>query len=682
MRKLLLFAGLLALGAPPAAASPFRLHIRGKAPAAAANLIPGANAGGSGWALLAAPAAVGSSGDEGYASPAVAHWTQPQQRVIRTGESFHPGIDAAHTPTAAENIGGVQSNICEVDFAVDGGATLRVMSESLNPDTGRVDWHPTVRESDFVTTGPHEIRATVIPCTGVPLLMQGDYPIANLGNPFGLGSGAISGTALTVSSWGGKQWLRVGSGIMGKGVAPNTYVTADTGGGGGDGTYTVNVSQNVSAEEMQANAAPSMLFYTSRSSAIPQRIVYVSTSGNDSTGTGASATPFRTLLKAVNPGFGNDGTEEWYFCLAAGTYPITGATAGPGKANPLYWGHVQPSTMAPCDGTGGGTKANVILDMTTGYVAGNNLGMTQTQFNSVTMINARGISSYDNFGSGSTRTGSFLWFQNVDYTGIGFNAIIDGAGGGSAGMYCIDSTFRLTGNGCNNKGLIIAGSTFDKISVDVLSNSFYAVSNTITNQGPMPGTGSVVSGSTDVTGLTFNTNLLGVGQPFGTLANSAFPIPDCQAVPPFPFTVASILSSSSVRLDHAAVATETAAPMGVTCGHSDTDQEEFPIWNVLIKNNDSSSPTNHYGRGVNSGQGAVGRWAIIGNTWYMDGGSTVWELEADYHEDILVAGNTFNGTVFLNTGKTYVRNFYLNNVCLSGAPTHTTGQTYRGNTGC
>ena len=55
---------------------------------------------------------------------------------------------------------------------------------------------------------------------------------------------SISGTTLTVTSYSGAKLLP-GDYIYDGGVAVGTIITADTGGGGGTGTYTVNISQTV-----------------------------------------------------------------------------------------------------------------------------------------------------------------------------------------------------------------------------------------------------------------------------------------------------------------------------------------------------------------------------------------------------------------------------------------------------
>ncbi|WP_372785034.1 hypothetical protein [Phenylobacterium sp.] len=680
-RAFLALAVLIALvAAAPADASPFRLHIRGKAVAGAPNLLPGANAGGAGWTLIAAPAPAGNSGDDGYGDQAIARIDQEPLRVIRTGESFHLGLYAKHTPTFAEYTGGAMSNICEVDFAVDGGSFTPVTSETLNPDTGITDFNINVREADFPTTGKHEVRWKAVPCTGYPLIGQGDWIMADIN------SGSITGKALSVSGWQGKQTLKVGMGIMGKGILPNTYITADAGGGGGDGAYTVNQSQMISSELMAVNGAPSFIFYSSHSNAVPQQIIYVSTTGNDTTGTGSTSAPFRTIQKAVAPGFGNQNTDEWFICLRTGTYPVTssgGGGGGPGMGNFNYHLHVLPTTDAPCDGSGPGT---VTLDATQGQANLNNLGAVDTLYQHVTIINSQGFKGDDNFGTGATATGSRLIFKNVDFTGLGFNDLDAGVGNATAGLWCLGGTFRNIGNGCNSKIVpLVANATFDHIGVDIASNASFVYGLTITNQGPYPGTGSAVSGSNIVTGLTFNTNLLVVGGSFGTQVNSAFPVPMlCSLAPPYPYTVGSVLSSSSITVSGpsggVAVASETAASMGAGagCSHSDQVQLEFDRYNVIVANNDSSAASNNAGRGL-ANNGTQLHWAIVNNHLAEAGGAKVWEWEAPYMENILVTGNVFDGPTFVNLSSTYVHNYNFNNTCQSavGRPT---GMTFRGGT--
>ncbi len=58
-------------------------------------------------------------------------------------------------------------------------------------------------------------------------------------------TGSIAGTTLTVTGTLGTPSLGIGTIITGQGVAQGTVITALGSGTGGNGTYTVNISQNV-----------------------------------------------------------------------------------------------------------------------------------------------------------------------------------------------------------------------------------------------------------------------------------------------------------------------------------------------------------------------------------------------------------------------------------------------------
>lgn len=650
----------------------------------AANLTPGSNAGGAGWALFTPPAALGTPGDDGYADVAEARLDREQHPVLRTGESMRLGVVVRHIPTLAEFNAGKNYNQCEVDFWVDGGPMVAVTSETVNPDTNILDFNVNIREADFPVSGKHEVRWKAVPCTGIPLIGQGEYQPGQIGTHFSGGGGAISGTTLTATSYNAVPLLKVGDSVIGPHVLPNTFITADCGGAGGDGCYTVNQSQTVAQEYMEVRDAPSFVFYTSRSNAIPQRIIYVSTTGNDTTGNGTSANPFATLVKAVNPGFGSSSTEEWFFCMMAGTHQITGPGAGGGGAgmwNLDWWAHIQPSSKAPCNGTGAGT---VNFDATVGAANNNNLGMARTVFDGVNILKSRGISGDNNFGgTGAARIGSEVAIKNGTFTGIGFNAVDDGVGGGSSGLYCINIQVSLTGNGCNSGvPLIIANSTFDYISVDVLSNGWFVYGNTISHHGPWPATGNTVAGSNIVTGLTEDTSKWAVGSNFGTASNAPFP-QNLVCDLPYTYTVTAILSPSSLQINANAATTVTGERMGAICGHPDVLQEEFGRYNVIAANNDASAATNYAGRGIATNGTPSGQfmWAITDNKFAEAGGAYAWQWGVGSLPmiSVLFAGNQITGLSSLDPATTYTRVYHLNNTC-TGAPTHPAGTIFRGGT--
>lgn len=73
-----------------------------------------------------------------------------------------------------------------------------------------------------------------------------------IGNGYAAFTGVIAGTTLTVSGATGNVGLDIGTIINGAGVATATSITAKGSGTGGNGTYTVNNSQTVVSETMNA----------------------------------------------------------------------------------------------------------------------------------------------------------------------------------------------------------------------------------------------------------------------------------------------------------------------------------------------------------------------------------------------------------------------------------------------
>ena len=123
------------------------------------------------WPALAVPANQGSSGDYGYADPAVGNWDSAPYQTYTTVQTV--GVDAYHQPTLAQQAAFQQSNIDHVSCAVDGGPLATVYAPTLNTETGVVDYVFTIDPSTM-NDGPHEMRCTITPTTGLPLVLQGD----------------------------------------------------------------------------------------------------------------------------------------------------------------------------------------------------------------------------------------------------------------------------------------------------------------------------------------------------------------------------------------------------------------------------------------------------------------------------------------------------------------------------
>lgn len=118
--------------------------------------------------------------------------------------------------------------------------------------------------------------------------------------------GGISGTTLTVASVSSGT-LAVGQQVLGVGVANETVITALGTGTGGAGTYTVNISQTVAAEDMSTAAAGAIVTgsisgTTLTVSAVTSGTLYV---GQTIQGTGVTAD---TMITALVSGTGGAGT--------------------------------------------------------------------------------------------------------------------------------------------------------------------------------------------------------------------------------------------------------------------------------------------------------------------------------------------------------------------------------------
>lgn len=113
------------------------------------------------------PAQVGTGA---YATePAIARWNVvPWQTVAGT---LKIGVVAYHL-----------NGIDRVEFNADDGSVVTVSSASLNSDSGTTEYWTTLDAANF-SDGVHEIRATVYPTVGVPVVLQGNigdaYTISN-----------------------------------------------------------------------------------------------------------------------------------------------------------------------------------------------------------------------------------------------------------------------------------------------------------------------------------------------------------------------------------------------------------------------------------------------------------------------------------------------------------------------
>lgn len=127
---------------------------------------------GAGWGGVATdtPPAQGSPSAEGYDAVSVGAWDEVPWQDF-TGVKY-VGVKAGHGPSAAEYASGVTNNIAKVSFSADNGPWVDVTEETINPDTGILDYVVALNADDF-PDGLTEIRAIVYPTTGVPLVLQG-----------------------------------------------------------------------------------------------------------------------------------------------------------------------------------------------------------------------------------------------------------------------------------------------------------------------------------------------------------------------------------------------------------------------------------------------------------------------------------------------------------------------------
>jgi hypothetical protein len=142
-----------------------------------ATITPGSTAYRS-WAIYADndPLIVqqGNSGDYGYAERAIANWMAPSMyRTVNAGGELIIGVDAWKAPTVARINGGDERGIKEVHFSCNNGPWTVVSTPQVHPLYGDTGYLAKIREADFTSSGPVEIRALVIPWVGKPFMLQG-----------------------------------------------------------------------------------------------------------------------------------------------------------------------------------------------------------------------------------------------------------------------------------------------------------------------------------------------------------------------------------------------------------------------------------------------------------------------------------------------------------------------------
>lgn len=117
--------------------------------------------------------------------------------------------------------------------------------------------------------GDHPPGVTSIDCT----LTSGSVAIGQLASPTAVFTGSVAADVLTVSSVTSGT-LAVDQAIYCNICEPGTLIIADTGGGGGAGTYQLNISQTVSSRVMSQGYMPSfntVVGYSADIISVPER---------------------------------------------------------------------------------------------------------------------------------------------------------------------------------------------------------------------------------------------------------------------------------------------------------------------------------------------------------------------------------------------------------------------------
>lgn len=131
---------------------------------------------GSGWSgAISQPAAVGDPGDWGYDTYAIANWTIPPFQTVNAGETIYIGVAAFKAPTEAQYAAGIKNAIDYVEVSAMEGPWIRVSAMTVQPalGTSKPLYVFELAAANFPTDGLQELRAKVVPLTGLPLVLQG-----------------------------------------------------------------------------------------------------------------------------------------------------------------------------------------------------------------------------------------------------------------------------------------------------------------------------------------------------------------------------------------------------------------------------------------------------------------------------------------------------------------------------
>jgi hypothetical protein len=117
---------------------------------------------------------------------------------------------------------------------------------------------PNKINAEFVYMGQMIVTLPAAAAIGDKLLFDTTTGALSTEGAVARGTGVIATTTLTISGYvAGSGPFRVGSLVQGANVAPGTYITALGTGLGGDGTYTVNLSQTAASAAVTAqNVVP------------------------------------------------------------------------------------------------------------------------------------------------------------------------------------------------------------------------------------------------------------------------------------------------------------------------------------------------------------------------------------------------------------------------------------------
>lgn len=185
------------------------------------------------------------------------------------------------------------------------GTTVTMSAAASGSSTGSVGFTPT-------------------PITDAWGFAWGSYFDPPTNHTAGTFTGAISGTTLTVTGASGSPNLAIGDFIIGSGVStnPNTMITAFGSGTGGNGTYTVSVSQSVGPISMTKNQY--MLYATGTRTFTDDSAMF---NGSDNSGNGGGnytgaanqAQAIANLNYMLSTATGDSQSVPMYTALA-GTY--------------------------------------------------------------------------------------------------------------------------------------------------------------------------------------------------------------------------------------------------------------------------------------------------------------------------------------------------------------------------